>query len=146
MPVYLEVSIHPTIPHLLARDMNTYFEHGCADRAGVDGVGSGSRLFELNVHMWQYGRQQPRTISVQERLDRKAARLAGAAKRRRAAKRARHDEQVTPTTTTTTTHSHTTHTNTVVFTTASEVRADVWCRRWTLSESLRCRHCNAGRA
>jgi hypothetical protein len=32
---------------------------------GVEG--GGSPLFMLNVHMWQFGRPQPRTMSVQER-------------------------------------------------------------------------------
>ncbi len=31
-----------------------YFRHGHADRA-VSSKGTGSRLFVLNVHMWQYG-------------------------------------------------------------------------------------------
>ena len=90
MKLYLEGSKQPTIPRSLARDQGFYFEHGCADRAGQDG--SGSRLFELNVHLWQYGRPQPRTMSIQQRLVRKAARLASRSQRRRAAKRARQDE------------------------------------------------------
>ena len=84
MKLYLEGSTQPTIPRLLARDHGAYFEHGCADRAGQDG--SCSRLFELNVHLWQYGRPQPRTMSIQQRLVRKAARLASRSQRRRAAK------------------------------------------------------------
>jgi hypothetical protein len=75
MRLYLAGSEHPTIPHSLAGDRAAYFEYGCADRAGRSGIGSGSRLFEINVHLWQYGRPQPRTMSVQERLDRKAARM-----------------------------------------------------------------------
>ena len=75
MRLYLEGSVQTTILHSLAGDKAAYFEYGCADRAGRDGIGSGSRLFEINVHLWQYGRLQPRTMSVQERLDRKAARM-----------------------------------------------------------------------
>ena len=75
MRLYLAGSVQPTIPHSLAGDRDAYFEYGCADRAGRSGIGSGSRLFEINVHLWQYGRPQPRTMSVQERLDRKAARM-----------------------------------------------------------------------
>jgi hypothetical protein len=67
MRLYLAESVQPTIPHSLAGDKDPYFEHGCADRAGRSGIGSGSRLFEINVHLWQYGRPQPRTMSVQER-------------------------------------------------------------------------------
>jgi hypothetical protein len=73
MRLYLEGSVQPTILHSLAGDKEAYFENGSADRAGRSGIGSGSRLFEINVHLWQYGRPQPRTMSVQERLDRKAA-------------------------------------------------------------------------
>ena len=51
-----------------------------ADRPGTQQ--GGSRLFVLNVHMWQYGRPQPRTISVQERHARlKKARLVSGRKR-----------------------------------------------------------------
>ena len=94
MRLYLEGSTQPTIPRSLARDKAAYFEHGCADRAGHDGVGSGSRLFELNVHLWQYGRPQPRTMTIQERLDRQAARGMQAAAKRRARKRTRRDPEV----------------------------------------------------
>jgi hypothetical protein len=66
MKVYLEGSDSPTIPSSLARFKQTYFEYGHADRAGSS-TGTGSRLFMLNVHMWQYGRPQSRTISVEER-------------------------------------------------------------------------------
>ena len=44
-------------------------------------AGSGSRLFEVNVHLWQFGRPQPRTESIGERMERvKAAEAAKAAK------------------------------------------------------------------
>ena len=66
MKAYLEGSDSPTIPSSLARHNHVYFRHGHADRAG-SGKGTGSRLFMLNVHMWQYGRPQPRTISIEER-------------------------------------------------------------------------------
>ena len=100
MRLYLAGSAQPTIPHSLAGDKRPYFEHGCADRAGRSGIGSGSRLFELNVHLWQYGRPQPRTMSVQERLDRKAARMTATCEQRKETrarnKRSRQDQEVTP--------------------------------------------------
>ena len=37
MRLYLAGSEHPTIPHSLAGDKDTYFEYGCADRAGRSG-------------------------------------------------------------------------------------------------------------
>lgn len=98
MRLYLAGSAQPTIPHSLAGDKRPYFEHGCADRAGRSGIGSGSRLFELNVHLWQYGRPQPRTMSVQERLDRKEARLRVSHEKRKETmarnKRSRQDAEV----------------------------------------------------
>ena len=79
-------------------DKDAYFEYGCADRAGRSGIGSGSRLFEINVHLWQYGRPQPRTMSVQERLDRKEARLRVSHEKRKETmarnKRSRQDAEV----------------------------------------------------
>ena len=53
MKAYLGGSDSPTIPSALAQHKNAYFRHGHADRPGV--VGGGSRLFMLNVHMWQLG-------------------------------------------------------------------------------------------
>ena len=67
MKVFLEGSNSPTIPSSLAQQKNTYFLRGHANRAGAE-VG-GSQLFMLNVHMWEYGRPQPRTMSVEERRD-----------------------------------------------------------------------------
>ena len=39
-----------------------------------NGAGNGSRLYEVNIWMWRYGRGQPRRITVAEaELQRKAA-------------------------------------------------------------------------
>ena len=65
MKAFLCGSSSPTIPCQFARWKQLYFKHGHADRNGVEG--GGSPLFMLNVHMWQFGRPQPRTMSVQER-------------------------------------------------------------------------------
>jgi hypothetical protein len=56
MRLYLAESVQPTIPHWhsLAGDKDPCSKHGCADRAGRSGIGLGSRLFEINVHLWQY--------------------------------------------------------------------------------------------
>ena len=35
--------------------LRRYFMYGCADQAGVRCVGSGSRLFKVNVHLWRLG-------------------------------------------------------------------------------------------
>ena len=65
MKAYLRGSMSPTIPASFAPLKQTYFRHGHSDRNGEEG--GGSPLFMLNVHMWQFGRPQPRTISVQQR-------------------------------------------------------------------------------
>ena len=65
MKAYLRGSRYPTIPASFAPQKNSYFKHGHADRNGAEG--GGSALFMLNVHLWQFGRPQPRTIQVQER-------------------------------------------------------------------------------
>jgi hypothetical protein len=92
MRLYLEGSNEPTIPHSYAPDKDAYFRRGRADRAGKDNVGTGSLLFELNVHLWQYGRPKPRTMTVRERWERQEKRFAAAAAARR--KRARDSEAV----------------------------------------------------
>ena len=92
MRLHLNGSTAPTIPHSFSGDKDTYFKYGCADRAGHSGIGTGSLLFELNVHLWQYGRPQPRTMSVRERMERQASRWAATMEARLAkvrAKRAR---------------------------------------------------------
>ena len=91
MRLYLEGSTEPTIPHSYTRDKDAYFKRGSADRAGKDNVGTGSLLFELNVHLWQYGRPSPRTMTVSERWERQEKRFADAAARR-GRKRARDSE------------------------------------------------------
>ena len=65
MKAYLAGSSSPTIPSEFSRFKQLYFEHGHADRSGVQG--GGSPLFMLNVHMWRFGRPQPTTFSVQQR-------------------------------------------------------------------------------
>ena len=78
MRLFLEGSDAPTIPHSFAREKAQYFQYGCADQPGRKNVGSGSSLFELTVHLWQFARPQPRTMSVSERFEKRqeAARAA----------------------------------------------------------------------
>ena len=65
MKAYFCGSSTPTIPRAFSHYKQTYFKYGHADRNGMEG--SGSPLFMLSVHMWQFWRPQARTISVQER-------------------------------------------------------------------------------
>ena len=84
MKVYLDGSDSTTIPSTLAQHRQVYFRHGHADRA-CSSKGTGRRLFMLNVHIWQYGRRQPRTISVEERHAKlaKTRQVAGQKRERR---------------------------------------------------------------
>jgi len=68
MPCYVGGNITPTLPHKFG------------DRQGAvadtsKGRGNGSRLYELNVWMWRYGRGQPRKVTVAEAEQRRKERL-----------------------------------------------------------------------
>ena len=65
MKAYLCGSSMPTIPQEFSHHKQAYFKYGHADRNGREG--SGSPMFMLNVHMWQFRRPQARTIPVQQR-------------------------------------------------------------------------------
>ena len=68
MKTYLCGSSSPTIPHEFSHHWHkqAYFKYGHADRNGREG--SGRPLLMLDVHLWQFGRPQARTIFVQQRL------------------------------------------------------------------------------
>jgi hypothetical protein len=94
MPCYLKGNLHNTIPHSLRHAVPA----GAAADSRPDS-GTGSRLFEVNIWMWRYGRAFPRKISVEdaEEMRRKRvqdARRKGAEtfKRRRLAALARQAE------------------------------------------------------
>jgi hypothetical protein len=55
MRLYLAGSVQPTIPHSLAGDKNPYFEHGCADRAAVQGGRALARAVVCSRLMFTYG-------------------------------------------------------------------------------------------
>ena len=61
MPCYLSGNLHNTIPHSLRQVVPA----GAAADSRPDS-GTGSRLFEVNIWMWRYGRAFPRRISVED--------------------------------------------------------------------------------
>ena len=89
MPCFLEGSCHHTIPH----------SFGGHDLQGAkadtrQGSGNGSKLYEVNLWLWRYGRGQPRKMSVAEALSRRQEHWADARRkgtdtrrRRKAARR-----------------------------------------------------------
>ena len=62
IPCYIGGSEHPTVPHRFARSSKV--SNGRADRH--NGTGDGSRLYEVNMWMWKFGRGMPRSRSVAE--------------------------------------------------------------------------------
>ena len=61
MPCYLKGNQHNTIPHSLRNNVPA----GAAADSRPNS-GTGSRLFEVNMWMWRYGRALPRKISVED--------------------------------------------------------------------------------
>lgn len=90
IPCFVAGNSHPTIPHSFARRGRGALGAAAADTR--QNSGNGSRLYELNVWMWRYGRGQTRKVSVVKAMEARAKRLREAraragvtAKRRRAA-------------------------------------------------------------
>ena len=89
IPCYLNGNTRNTIPHK--------YRGAVPAEAAADSrqdSGTGSRLFEINIWMWRYGRTFPREIAVADSVELRKKRLAesrirGAAtmKRRREAQR-----------------------------------------------------------
>ena len=61
MQCYLKGNQHNTIPHSLRNNVPA----GAAADSRPNS-GTGSRLFEVNMWMWRYGRALPRKISVED--------------------------------------------------------------------------------
>ena len=59
MPCYISGSTHPTLPHHFGN------RDGATAESSV-GRGSGSRLCELKLWMWRYGRGQPSKVTLAE--------------------------------------------------------------------------------
>ena len=92
IPCYMDGQTHATIPH---RFRKTNLGGAIADSMAENGTGS--RLYELNVWMWRYGRSLQRTISVaeSEKIQHKRlleSRSKGAETKRRR-RDARHEDQ-----------------------------------------------------
>ena len=62
---------HNTIPHALRYEV----QEGAAADSRLDS-GTGSRLFEVNIWMWRYGRAFPREVSVKDAEEMRRARVA----------------------------------------------------------------------
>ena len=94
IPCFVAGNTHPTIPHGFARSGRAVLGSGAADTRPDSG--NGSRLYELNLWMWRYGRGQARKVSVAKAMEARVKRLREArgragetVKRRRAASASR---------------------------------------------------------
>ena len=71
LPCYIMGNKHNTIPHALWYEV----PDGAAADSWKDN-GTGSRLFEVNIWMWRYGRALPRKVSVKDADEMRRARVA----------------------------------------------------------------------
>ena len=62
VPCYMDGNEHPTIPRCFSRSSRV--QHGRADI--YESSGDGSRLYEVNMWMWKFGRGMPRSRTVAE--------------------------------------------------------------------------------
>ena len=70
IPCFLAGNTHPTIPHSL----RALAPPGAAADSRPDN-GKGSRLYEVNIWMWRYGRGQQRKVSVLKAMEARVKRL-----------------------------------------------------------------------
>ena len=90
IPCFVAGNTQPTIPHGFARGGRAALGAGAADTRPDSG--NGSRLYELNLWMWRYGRGQERKVSVTKAMEARVkrvrearARASATSKRRRTA-------------------------------------------------------------
>ena len=62
IPCFIGGNSHPTIPHSFKDDARL----GSASADTQRDRGNGSRLYEVNIWMWRYGRGRPRMVSIAE--------------------------------------------------------------------------------
>ena len=74
MPCCISGNAHPNLPH-------SFCNRAGATADSSMGRGNGSRLYELNLWMWCYGRGQPRKVTVAEAEQRLRERLTELRKR-----------------------------------------------------------------
>ena len=88
IPCFIDGNTHPTIPYKFKNSRLL----GSASADTQPDRGNGSRLYEVNLWLWRYGRGQPRTMSIdeaeaarQDRVSDARARAEETKKRRREA-------------------------------------------------------------
>ena len=72
IPCFIGGNSHPTIPHSFKDDRRL----GSASADTQRDRGNGSRLYEVNIWMWRYGRGRPRMVSIADAESIRAERLS----------------------------------------------------------------------
>ena len=72
IPCFIGGNRHPTIPYRFKDDRR--IGHGSADTQRDRD--NGSRLYEVNIWMWRYGRDRPRMVSIADAERIRAERLS----------------------------------------------------------------------
>ncbi len=86
MPCFLDGSSTNTIP-ISKRGESSAFPHGRTDTRAV--AGDGSKVFEVNIPLWRFGRGKARTTSVDEAERLRAEQIATSRRQAAATKRQR---------------------------------------------------------
>jgi len=89
MPCFLDGSSTNTIP-ISKRGESSAFPHGRTDTRA--GAGDGSKVFEVNIPLWRFGRGKARTTSVDEAERLRAEQIATSRRQAAATKRQRRGE------------------------------------------------------
>ena len=87
IPCFIDGNTHPTIPYKFMNSRNL----GSASADTQPDRGNGSRLYEVNLWLWRYGRGQPLTMSIDEAEAARQDRISEA--RRRAEETKKHSRE-----------------------------------------------------
>ncbi len=87
IPCFIDGSSHPTIPYKFKNSRLL----GSASADTQQDRGNGSRIYEVNLWLWRYGRGQPRTMSIDEAEAVRQDQLSEARKRSEETKKRRRE-------------------------------------------------------
>ena len=87
IPCFIDGNTHPTIPYKFKNSRNL----GSASADTQPDRGNGSRLYEVNLWLWRYGRGQPRTMSIDEAEAARQDRISEARRRAEETKKRRRE-------------------------------------------------------
>ena len=81
IPCFIDGNTHPTIPYKFKNSRLLGSAASSASANTQPDRGNGSRLYEVNLWLWRYGRGQPRTMSIEEAEAARQDRVSEARKR-----------------------------------------------------------------